>query len=237
MGFYTTVSCYRAGPHPPNVSGADLADFCRRVLEMDILKRDGTWDLRLKYGRAIDQDDQPTFREEQINQVLTAVVPFNWDVREDRLTPAKVLQLLAHPPVAPNIYRAMIGMSSLRDEFTTTINHELEGNYLFLGDLSFSIDVIEIRDRETMKSFEVGWMALKVGGNGYPFPWTYEETLQRIRVHPQLRELRDICRTVWPASNQAVDPRVIKTRKQMGKYWAEPLDAPYDWYWVIQGVV
>jgi len=38
MGFYTTASCYRAGPQPPIVTGPELAAFCQRVLEMDIFE-------------------------------------------------------------------------------------------------------------------------------------------------------------------------------------------------------
>jgi len=253
MGFYTTASCYRAGPHPPVITGADLSTFCRQVEEMDIIDPDMPWAVRLKYGRAIDQDDRSTYRERKVSKHSVEMLHYVWDVEELRVTAAEALDMLQQPPArqsygeligqvrrkpaSPNIYRASIDMSFLRDEFTTTINHELEGNCLYFNDLYFSIDVVIIRDADTMYEFEVGWMALKIGGNGYPFPWTYEETLQRIREHPQLSALRGTCRSLWPASDQAVSSEAIEARKMMGKFWAEPLDAPYDWYWVIQGVV
>jgi hypothetical protein len=251
MGFYTVASCYRAGPHPPIVTGADLANFCRQVRAMDILRPDWHWVVNLKYGSRIDQDDKSTYCEDQVTSTLSVVTDYHWDVDHSDLTPPVALELLETPPRIPalkalggcllgkgvpsKIYRASLRFGLLREELTSTIQHELEGNCLYLSEVGLRIDVIEIANDDDMYTFQVGWMSVDVGGNGYPYPWTYEETLQRVREHPQLGALRDLCRTLWPASESPVPPELVQARQEMGKYWAEPLDAPYDWYWVIQG--
>jgi hypothetical protein len=38
---------------------------------------------------------------------------------------------------------------------------------------------------------------------------------------------------MWPATNQRPSPEIIQGRREMGKLWAEPLDAPFDWFWAI----
>jgi len=247
MSFYTTVSCYREGPQPPSITGDDLVNFCQQIIDTDFTKPDTSWWLRLKYGRAIDQDDLSTHREEQISQKISVMKKYDWDVDNLGIPPAEAMQLLQHPPrkrwslrgdrSRQPIYRALIKFGDLRDEYTTTIQHQLAGNALFLGELFLRINVIKIADPDEGNRFEVGWMALEVGGNGYPFPWSYEETMQRIREHPQLTALRELCRSFWPASERPVASEIIEARRLMGRFWSEPLDVPYDWHWVIQGCV
>lgn len=115
----------------------------------------------------------------------------------------------------------------------TPICHQLEGNFLNLSDLGFIIDLVELNDPQEYDTFQVGWIYFSISGQGYLFPWTYEETLAKLRAHPVLQQVRDICREMWPATTQPPRPGIISDRPKMGKLWSEPQDAPYDWYWAI----
>jgi hypothetical protein len=252
MGFETDAFCYRAGPKPPIITGPDLSAFCRRVEAIGIIGPDYPWSIKLKYGQSIDQDDRSMYQEKVVAPGIFALEPPAWDVVV-QLPPRKALALLDHPPASTRrrwwalfnkpsrppypIYRANLYLGVLKDEYCTTIQHELQQNYLSLGEISFSIGVKTICDANAGTVFEVGWMALHVSGPGYPFPWTYEETLQRIHDHPQLQALRELCREMWPAAKVPVDAELCDARRQMGKFWQGPVDAPHDWYWVIQGCV
>lgn len=109
MGFYTVASCYRSGPHPPIVTGADLADFCQCVMDMDIIQTDALWGCDLKYGQSIDQDDRSTYCEEQISAHSFLMLDYDWDVSESWITSAETMRLLQQP-CPSNIYRARINL-------------------------------------------------------------------------------------------------------------------------------
>ncbi len=93
--------------------------------------------------------------------------------------------------------------------------------------------MVELNDPQEHGIYQVGFMGFSVHGSGYLFPWTYAETLAKLRNHPVLSPIRDLCRTLWPATSTVPRKEIIEGRRTMGKLWAEPLDAPLDWYWAI----
>jgi len=252
MSAFTAAVCYRAGGEPPVVTAGDLAVFVERILALDILAWE-RMDVRLKFGRAIDQDDHNTTPEEQVGQNTWLMLDYDWHVKANRLPHAEALELLRHPPASrtvertrklfgpkvvietfdPHIYRARLSFGMLKEPIYRDLCHKLEGNYLNLTDLTFSIDVVELIDPEEGGIFQVGWMDFSISGSGYLFPWSYAETMEKLRAHRELGLIRDFCRELWSASTQPVRPELVKGREQMGKLWSEPYDAPYDWYWAI----
>lgn len=259
MGFYTVAQCYRAGSDVPIVRAADLARFTERIIALDILQ-DDSMHVQLQFGQGIDQDDKSTYIEKQITRGLYEVLNYDWHVDKDRLPSADAVALLENPPTSrvvpykkkhaldlfgpkeeietlgPNIYRANLSFGTMKEEIYQSISHQLSGNYLYLSDISFNIEIVEMLNDEDCYRFEVGWMSFSVHGNGYMFPWTYEETLAKLREHPVLNQIRAICQEMWPASTTPPNPELIAARSEMGKRWAEPLDAPLDWYWTINGI-
>ncbi len=185
------------------------------------------------------------------------MLDYDWDVCEYRLPHADALALLRQPPTSRqvertrkhlldlfgprmvteqlglHIYRAGLSFGLLTEAAYNPICHQEQNNFLNLCDLSFSIDLVEISDPQEPGIYQVGWMDFSVHGPGYLFPWTYEETLAKLRAHPDLGRICDICREMWPATPAPPEPDIIARRPQMGKLWAEPVDAPYDWYWAI----
>jgi len=262
MSAYTSAECYRAGDEPPIITTHDLTVFVERILALDILQWD-FMGVQLKFGQAIDQDERSAYEMEEIRECISMLANFDWDVDEMRISHSEALALLRNPPwsrlikrerrhlldfwpetvtetLDPHICRASLMFGTMKEEVYAPICHELEDNFLNLSELDFSIDPVELNDPEEYNAFpekydvfQVGWMAFSVNGSGYLFPWTYEETLEKLRAHPVLGQIRDICREMWPATTQPPHPEVIRDRPKMGKLWAEPQDAPFDWYWAI----
>jgi len=260
MGFYTEAHCYRAGSDVPIVRSADLARFTERIIALDILQYN-SMRVRLQFGQSIDQDFKLTYLEEEISPgIYEEVINYDWHVDRDRLPFSDALALLENPPTSrtvpytkkylldlfgpkeeietfgPNIYRANLSFGTLKEEVYQSISHQLSGNYLYLSELSFQIEIVELLNDEDCYLFAVGWMNFSVHGNGYMFPWTYEETLAKLREHPVLNQIRAICQEMWPASTTPPDPELLAARAEMGKRWAEPIEAPLDWYWTINGI-
>ena len=256
MGAYTSAMCYRAGGAPPIVRSTDLAHFAKRILAMDIFEWD--WmDVSLKFGQAIDQDQRTTHEEEQVSDYTFLMLDYDWHVEEHRMKHADALALLQNPPSSrevpyqkshvldvfgpksttevfgPHIYRASLSFGMLKEDCYNEISHTLQGNFLHLNELSFHIDMTEITDPQEPDIYQIGWIELSIHGSGYLFPWTYEEALARIRRQHALSQIRNICREMWPATTNPPSHKAIEARRRMGKLWAEPLDAPFDWYWAI----
>ena len=256
MGSYTSAICYRAGGFPPMVLATDLARFTECILALGILDGD-QMDIQLKFGKAIDQDDKSTHEEEQVSQFTRLMLEYDWHINEHNLKHADAVALLTHPPTSrevprkhhilpqlssaktqietfrQHIYRARFYYGMLKEEVYRDICHESESNYLQLTDLSFTIDLVELNDPQESGIFQVGWMEFSVHGNGYLFPWSYESTLEILRHHPALQQVLAICREMWPATPTPPRRDHIANRARMGKLWAEPVDAPFDWYWAI----
>jgi hypothetical protein len=254
MSTYTTAYCYRSGGEPQIVKPADLARFIERILALDIL----TWDnlgIQIKFGEKIDQDDRTTYEEEQVGNNSYLLLDYDWDINEERLSYSGALSLLGNPlkykeiiekpklfflkpktiqkKLPENIYRASISFNEMKESVWKNLSHQEQGNYLYLSDFSFDITIIEVADPQEAEVYQTGWMAFSVHGNGYLFPWTYEDTLIKLRQHPVLNQIRDICREMWPASTTPPDKEIIASRMKMGKLWSESADAPDDWYWTI----
>ena len=254
MGTSTTAYCFRSGGEPPVVKPADLARFIERILELDILTW-GNLGVQIKFGKKIDQDDKTTYEEEQVGNNSFLMLDYRWDINEERMLYSDALSLLGNSPklkniilkpklfylklktltkqLSSNIYRATITFNEMKESVWKSLSHQEQRNYLYLSDFSFHITIIEVANPQEEGIYQVGWMAFSVHGNGYLFPWTYEETLEKLRQHPVLNQIRDICRAMWPASATSPGKEIIDNRIKMGKLWSEPVDAPDDWYWSI----
>lgn len=257
MSAFTSAKCYRAGGEPPVITAPELALFVERVLALDILQSSNMI-IELKFGQAIDQDDIDTMPMQKVSPLMTLMLKYGWDIEQFNIPTTKTLEILLHPSAshevkrkrkhrrdsigakrisktfAPNIYRAYLDFGSLKKEVYNPICHgPEEENPLWLSELAFSIDMVELNDPEESEAFQVGYLCFSVSGHGYLFPWTYEETLEKLRANLQLQQVREICRAMWPAKTTPPSPEIMEGRRRMGKLWAEPVDASFDWYWAI----
>jgi hypothetical protein len=164
-------------------------------------------------------------------------VDFPWDFSEYSLPRAEALRVLRDGPAqrsGPSIYRAFIDFGLMREDIIWSISRDREATDGPIFDsLAFSIEPVILNDPQEDEQFQVGWLSFAVHGPGYLFPYTYEESIARLRAQPALVEVREICRSMWPASTSPVPDAVLDGRRQMGKLWADPVDAPWDWYWAI----
>ncbi|MHB0936045.1 MAG: hypothetical protein ACYDCO_04140 [Armatimonadota bacterium] len=254
MSPFTSAICYRAGDKPPIVTTQDLAVFTERILALDILQPDFMI-VHLKFGQAIDQDKEGIA---EISETIASLLYYDWDVDEGFFPREEALAFLRNPPefrivkrerrhlldfgpknvvenFGPHIYRAHLMFRTMKEEVYTPICHKLYGDSLILSELDYHIGPVQLFDTVKNEIYYTGWMNFAVNGDGYLYPYTYREILENLRTHPVLQQIRDICREMWPSTTVPPNPEVVHDRSTMGKMWAEPEDAPYDWYWAING--
>ena len=237
MGFHSTLMLYRPGK-PPIVIGRSLSVFLQRLLELgisDVNRSGGT--LAIKFGEAIDQDERPAWWIASTSvENIGIIEDIEWDVEQFSVPITETMAILSKSDKP--IYRAHIGLGAAADETIKLLRRSgsAQNDEDYVPDSwSFEIGPIKSgRDGE----FVVGWMAIGIGGNGYLYPWTLRELVQRAEQLPEIVKLMRLCRESWPVDAELQNMEVQQGREQMGPYWPyEKLDKPWDWYWGLQGVL
>jgi hypothetical protein len=235
MSFYTSFFYYRPDT-PPLMTGADLSGFVSEFAALGLASGEGSIGYRVKFGRSIDQDEQPSAWDEPImpGGVISVPCEIEYDAEGSDLPDlARLAGDLA--PLDRPIYRATIDLGGVADAvYSRTERGPSEEN-----DISLSLDSWNLRVGPIMShslgvvdTYMVGWIAIAMHGYGYLFPWSFRDLIDRAESAPGIRDLMSLCRRTWPVEPTKPRRNVVKARKTMGELWPYP-DArlPWDWYW------
>ncbi len=156
---------------------------------------------------------------------MTAL-PYPWDLSIDELDASKLL----NRPLQ-GVYRAEISLGSLTPEICNhlTRNSSPEnGQPLRLESVSIEIGPIEAATLASPDPIHVGWVALRVSGPGYFYPWTPEVAIDRVRAVPDLMAIAQMLETAWP--NTAAPPAARSLLARVGEL-VRPRAA---WRWITE---
>lgn len=225
MSFYSKLSFY--SPNAPLIlTGTDLAAFVSAFASLGLADKDkqGLIGYHVKFGRAIDQDEQPTDEDE----------PILFDIEKGRLPS---IDHLANELAGLNgsICRSHLMLGHIDGDISDQVKRRpsKENNSgLVLDVWNLEIGPIESYKIDTDDPFRVGWVAVGMSGYGYLYPWSFRGLIDRAEAITPIRKLMDLCRRTWPVAPEEPSLRVIQMRKEMGDLWPYPdIDRPLDWYW------
>lgn len=238
MGFFTSLS-YFLPRKPPVVTPSDLKQFIERVADTGLLADKGILSLQMKFGDAIDQDYEDTLAAEPVTPEATLVLygHYPWDVD----CHAEGLKEIVHAlgDSRGTIYRAHVMLGTITDAVRGSLARDpCAENELgcWLDDCSLYLGPIAVGGLVT-EHVIAGPVGVSLSGNGYPFPWSSRDLVNRARTNPQILELEHLCNTFWP-----VEPgfSVEELRQRMeGEEWAEFIIIPEEatemtWLWGVQ---
>ena len=231
MSFYTSLHFVRSTP-PPRVTGTSLAEFIRKFNGLDVADDNGSLLAKIKFGERIDQDKKPTIWREPINAVIATLKEIEWDIEKEFHSIPEMADALARHH--GNVYRAFISLGGAKAEVCRPLqrlNSPENKVDLTLDTWSFEIGPVKSSSLNSIPLF-AGWMAVKLSGSGYLFPWTFADLHERAEAHPDIRRVMDLCRSKWPVAPEQPDRGLQKLRRKMAKFWPfAQIDIPRNWYW------
>jgi hypothetical protein len=237
VSFYTSLHYYRPGPAPV-LSGPDLAAFVRGFDALDLATDAETVGFGVRFGQAIDQDENPAARAEPImpgGGISVARRP-EYDAQESGLRSlsrlAGELEWLDGP-----IYRARLDLGRVAAPVSArTKRWPSEDNDIPLTLTYWALEVGPILSRDLVHEdgFLVGWIALKMHGHGYLYPWGLRDLVDRAEGAPGIGPLMALCRETWPVEPEEPPAEAVRAREQMGGLWPyDRSDLPMDWCWGV----
>lgn len=235
MSFYTSLHFYRPGP-PPILTGAQLAAFVARFASLGIATEGDSIGLRVKFGRAIDQDDRPTDWDEPLTPdgILSIARRIAYDAESaDLPSLARLADALAR--LGGPIYRAGLDLGGVAEPVLSRVSREpSEENTVSLSLCRWALEAGPILSHALggEAAYSVGWLSVAMHGPGYLYPWDFRGLLDRVESAPGVHHLMDLCRRTWPVRGDPPPRRVIRARRRMGELWPyDRLDLPSDWSW------
>jgi hypothetical protein len=240
MGFWTSCKFYRPRT-PPLIRCADLANFVERLSQLNIAGGKYFYGAKVAFGTAIDQDDRPSSSFEPIEPSgiihQSRDIEWGWGAKYESL--AELTAALREAPDKP-IYRAFVSLGGVATPVYEALSRPPvpeNDQYLSLDGLSLEIDRIEIYDHDQGASIHCGWISVNIGGQGYPYPWTKREVLQRLETEPHVVALAELCRSTWPVPNEPLPPQYVELRRKLQNFWLyDDLAKPWDWYWGVDAI-
>jgi hypothetical protein len=248
MSFYTSLRFYRPTP-PPVVSGREFLRFLHDLCSAGVFEARGATVLQIKFGRTIDQDEKSTMVEVPLEDEpgVSLIRDIDWDVDEPKITLEDAAEMLKGEDRA--VYRAFAFIGTVNPAITAALQtrrpDDGEEN-LALWDGSVSIGPVRVCSLGGDREFQVGWMDVGIGGNGYLWPWTARDLTDRAARLPDLEPLTQVCRSSFPIDPNDRSPTfkakrwsdVLRSRRrgrrQMGALWPhDDLDVPADWHWGV----
>ncbi|HEY4310256.1 MAG TPA: hypothetical protein VGN12_12470 [Pirellulales bacterium] len=231
MGFYTSLTYYRPRP-APIVTPRELRLFFLDLLETGVLAREGRANFEIKFGSAIDRDDRPSSWLEPINSVISTVKDIAWDWTHEADDIVSMVEALGDE--SRPIHRAFISLGPATDDLCKQLSRigSPENDEDFVPDSwSMEFGPIMLEDPAAGVEYHIGWMGISFGGNGYIFPWTTAEVLDRIERSTELNKVAAVCQWYWPVPGKKPSFWTRRMRRRLGKLWPYgEVNKPWDWY-------
>jgi hypothetical protein len=218
------------------MTGDDLGRFIAELRAADVLTGGGFQYLHIKFGDAIDQDENDASWSEEIAPRISVMREIEWDLEINK--PAGLAEMIAAVTSdSRRIYRGMVSLgtatNAVLEPITRTGSPENKIDFNPY-DLSVEIGPVEIHTLESDKAL-VGWIGVSFHGYGYLYPWTLRDVVDRIDRSPEIQRMMQVCRSFWPVPERALDPRIVELRKEVKPLWPyDRYDKPWDWYWGVR---
>ncbi|WP_165068796.1 hypothetical protein [Paludisphaera rhizosphaerae] len=250
MSFQTSLLLYRPQP-PRDLTAAKLAGFVREFAALGLSEPDFL-SFKIKFGKSVAQDSRPTAWDEPVPGTRGCISTWReieYDAEDSGIPDlARLADALDALPAKP-IYRAWVSLGDpTRPVYEALWREPSEENDQQLGfNLGWSLTAgpIECCEIASDGPFQIGWLAVSLSGQGYPYPWTYRDLIARAEAVPGVPALLDLCRRAWPLDpprfpllhlrDSSRAPRhIVQLRKSMGDLWPyDDLGEPWDWCWGI----
>jgi hypothetical protein len=180
MGFFTTFHIV----YPSDPGRVALHDVKRIVEQLLPHCRSGgpKATAHLKFGDSPASSNRPLF-----SFVPTATPGIHrtisdWDLDSSPIPISEMLNLFADLPES-NVHRALIQFGALKDEVANSLRRDPGPENeigLYPYDVGLSVGPIEAEpDDEDAESARIGWVSFTISGNGYCFPWAYQDFIDR----------------------------------------------------------
>ena len=231
MSFWTTFAFVRPQP-PPVLRLSDLADFVEKIVATGVASIRPGSSLNVKLGKAIDEDDRPTFWDEPVNELVSTMREIEWHFGARGPTMIDALRKFAEGNNTP-IYRAQV-FCTLRSDISSalTIPADQNDRGWCPGDLGIILGPILAHDLTCEIQPQVGWIETGISGPGYLFPWTLKDVVARLEAISEVRRMMEVCRTTFPLPVNPVGDQIIELRRTVTQLWAyDDFERPWDWYW------
>lgn len=235
MGFHSTLLYYRPGK-PPSLVGDAVANFVEQFVSLGLTIGDSTDVLLLKHGDAAEDDKPLTRVIATATEGIATVDDSMWDFESHRqplLDAPRVLrdfdQVISHGHVGlgalvPHVVEQLSRIDSPEND----VDFVLDSASLLIGPIETGPD----------GEFMVGSLAVGLGGNGYLFPWTLRDLVERAERIPEVQQMVELCQATWPVEPAVPDQRIQEARRHMREYWPyDRVDRPWAWYWGLQGLL
>jgi hypothetical protein len=234
VSFFTSLTYYRP-TKPPLITGDGFSRFIQRIVDTGCVEKPGLTSLKVKFGRAIDQDRQGTSEPVMLMPGLYQDREIEWDIVAGRIeTFGELIELVKGN--TSRIYRAHMSFGSLSDGARLPITREPceQNEQGFYPDcFGVSIGPVHCANMST-EGWRVGWIELCFPGNGYLYPWTLQDTVQRAQSSADIIQLCEICRSTWPVPSRRPSFLTVMRRKKFAELWPyDDFKKPYDWYWGV----
>jgi hypothetical protein len=235
MGFFTSLTYYRPG-RPPTVTGRSFARFLGRIIETNLVEPCGLIGLKIKFGKAIDQNRRDAHWSQAIGLGLSESREIEWDAT----VPASRGFAGLINEIADNddpIYRAYASLGNLVEavrEPITILPPVKDAMGYWPDGLSISLGPVRPSGLQTGGGWLAGWIEMSFSGNGYLYPSTLSKLVTRAIDSPEITRLCEICRTSWPVPSHRPSIVAVMRRKKFKSLW--PYDnfrKSYDWYWSV----
>jgi hypothetical protein len=165
MSFYTTLSFYRGTP-PPKLTGADLAAFVTMFAALELGKApdgDPNYTYGIKFGRSIDQDEEPMSSDDPpVNGISVVNFP-EYDAEGQFTSLAALADDLK--TLDGTIYRAYLGLGLVSDPiFEAVCRQPSAENSVPLKINGWSLEVGPIVSHSIAgdEAYLVGWIAVSL---------------------------------------------------------------------------
>ena len=201
MAARTRAQLIRPGK-APIIGGADLAELVQEIAEAGLIGHHTSQFVQLRYGRRIDSDKKVAcdYHETSVPGIVR-VQNYPWD---SELDAGHVDVVRRHLELHPHrIYRAAIGLGEVDDAiaaYLTREPHPANQTAMRLSTLSLEVGAICVGSPH-IRPAHVGWISFEIAGRGYPYPWTEQELIYRIRQVEVIQYLEQILQARWPVTH------------------------------------
>jgi len=219
---------------PPRITTTELAAFVTAIRATGIVQdRALPCTVHVRYGRAIDRNAKPTSRFVSTYRNVGYYKDIRWSVNQ-QVAGAEIADLLAAREAS--IYRAWIDLGPLNASLYDTLHRqpdEQNQQSLTPDGLSLSLGPVECCDLRSERAWQLGWIALSLGGYGYLWPWTLRDWVARADAHPLIQAMQQACEAAWPLPPEPPTAEAIMNRAELGSLFPYEIDAPLGWRWSV----
>lgn len=219
MGFHTTLQIAYPGD-PGTVRVASLLKLMEGVLPF--CRSDATWQsVSLKFGGNPSSTQRPFFWWIPTTVTGISVSKSDWDAEHSPKSSDETLSYLRSHE-SRTVHRALVNFGAVTDETLARLQREPGPENeigLYPYDVGLEVGPVDVEpDSDDEELVQIGWAAITISGNGYCYPWTHQELIDRFietELCDQARE--SLIRVFGSPRESAADAQLRACSKRVRK--------------------